>query len=834
MLSLFIFSCEKEEGNFMVFTGQNTYNSDGGMNFQGRLQMDASVSIVDHGFIVSNYSGGVFSDTISLGNKTEDGNFHYLSYNGLIPGKDYYIVSYAKSKDKTLFGEKLIFSTLVTFSPKINEVLPNPAYLNDTITLKGEHFLPYTGSWDILIEYQKAEVFSLIDSTIYIVKTELLHSSDSIIIFVLPDILNYKKSAIFFSSDKALINSGAFVTIKDSEIDSLNSCCAYPGDIIKIYGKLLGNSNTTKVYCDNEECSVININEKTISFSLPLIHNKNSVDIILNILGFDIIAFENFELLRPYIQSITPEIPRFEDTIIVTGENFINDDTRELKIQLGPNQIIQPISVDSNEVRFSLAYPDQVKFDLQIDINGRLSNPFEITMAPPEIYGFTPDKIRYNEEFTIFGANFHQNFNYNKVSIDGVNLDIIGFYPDKIITRIPYQLNLTNVGSPIVVSTLSNYASSSENVVFDDFRVDEISPDTLSENSHAVITGENFSQNPKVYLNDVLVSNIESKNSNEFLFYPDFNIEEGWYSLKIVDNGHEKTFNNQFYFNKTFTRLNDFPGGPIGQFMAFSVKNKAYIGGGMSAVENEAYILDFWEYFPETDTWIQRADLPEYSDMRAYNFNTNNYCYFGSMEKLWRYNPSSDSWERMADYPLADVLNKMSFAIGNDGYVGGGYYRGSIYSFHKYSEVLNTWIAIRDTPVQMYYELFPNANHETYGLIVDEDLDDLRIYNSETDSWETRNFLNRVSTTTNISTSNIGDDFYISFSEISTSFSRTIFYKYNIMTEEIESLGTLPLEDRVRVGTFRIGDFIYFLGGFDLYTTNKTFPYLLKYDTTKD
>ena len=128
--------------------------------------------------------------------------------------------------------------------------------------------------------------------------------------------------------------------------------------------------------------------------------------------------------------------------------------------------------------------------------------------------------------------------------------------------------------------------------------------------------------------------------------------------------------------------------------VSFVINNKAYIGTGYAEYE---YFYDFWEFDPQTNAWVRKADYGGgYSyGANAFTIGTLGYVssskdilpYYGN--EFWSYNRSSNTWTRKADIPGGDRYFPFGFAIGSNGYVGGGIserpYNPDPYSFYRYT-----------------------------------------------------------------------------------------------------------------------------------------------------
>jgi len=145
---------------------------------------------------------------------------------------------------------------------------------------------------------------------------------------------------------------------------------------------------------------------------------------------------------------------------------------------------------------------------------------------------------------------------------------------------------------------------------------------------------------------------------------------------------------------------------------SFVIGSKAYIGGGdgfvfgANSTTNVAF-FDLWEYNPVTDSWIQKADIPDFAGRDfAIGAAVNNKGYVGlgcdiffstNRQSFWEYDPLLDSWTVKAIFPSLFTVDAGAFVLNNALYVAGGFkiHPGSLSGqVYKYDPVSNVWTAL--------------------------------------------------------------------------------------------------------------------------------------------
>jgi N-acetylneuraminic acid mutarotase len=157
-----------------------------------------------------------------------------------------------------------------------------------------------------------------------------------------------------------------------------------------------------------------------------------------------------------------------------------------------------------------------------------------------------------------------------------------------------------------------------------------------------------------------------------------------------------------------WTEMNSFSGGKRSRLVAFSVNGKGYAGGGIRDTEDgtpQPYFRDFWEYTPETDSWIQKNDLPEII-MGQESCTIGDKAYvlsFGGI--LMEYTPATDTWTQKKTIPkhrggacITTVNGKIYAGTGQALYGGENYN-----DWWEYNPATNEWTEKASLPADGRY-----------------------------------------------------------------------------------------------------------------------------------
>ena len=129
--------------------------------------------------------------------------------------------------------------------------------------------------------------------------------------------------------------------------------------------------------------------------------------------------------------------------------------------------------------------------------------------------------------------------------------------------------------------------------------------------------------------------------------------------------------------------------------VGFSIGNKGYIGTGYGT----AYLNDFWEYDPASNSWTQKANLAGIPRYFASGCAIGSKGYLGLgqdpggyLQDFWAYDPATNSWMQVANFGGgARGFQATAFSLNGYGYVGLGFDGVDRQDFWQYDTLLNTW-----------------------------------------------------------------------------------------------------------------------------------------------
>ncbi len=185
-------------------------------------------------------------------------------------------------------------------------------------------------------------------------------------------------------------------------------------------------------------------------------------------------------------------------------------------------------------------------------------------------------------------------------------------------------------------------------------------------------------------------------------------------SICYLGLGYNYSLNNNYKdmykynpVTDTWTSLANYPGTGSRGSSATSLNGKGYIMGG-GTVRGSAYVSkQLWEYYPLTDSWVQRPNLPGSARTGGLAFSANNLVYYGfghnhsvDFNDLWAFNPLSNAWTQMSSFPGLGRLNPSMLQINGKIIIGGGQELGGnkLNDYYAYDPVNDIWISVDSLP----------------------------------------------------------------------------------------------------------------------------------------
>lgn len=200
----------------------------------------------------------------------------------------------------------------------------------------------------------------------------------------------------------------------------------------------------------------------------------------------------------------------------------------------------------------------------------------------------------------------------------------------------------------------------------------------------------------------------------------------------FVYNGDAFLFHQDRFYkynptDNTLEGLSIWPAiGPRGFSSAFIIDAVVYIGLGQ---HTSGYVKDFWKYDLERNTWERIADFPGEFRSFGFSFALNNQGFIGGgynlispqwpypkFEDLWQYNPQTNQWIKKESLPFN---NDELFDLISTENTGKGYcfYKKK---FYEYNSIYNFWepMANLSTSKSICYPILFSHNNKVFLAVL--------------------------------------------------------------------------------------------------------------------
>jgi N-acetylneuraminic acid mutarotase len=178
---------------------------------------------------------------------------------------------------------------------------------------------------------------------------------------------------------------------------------------------------------------------------------------------------------------------------------------------------------------------------------------------------------------------------------------------------------------------------------------------------------------------------------------------------------------------------------------SFVINNMIYIGGGFKT--GGIYLTDFWQYNPVSDTWVQKANLPQpIGGAAGFAINGKGYLVAGwvngvNSNGVYEYDPVADTWTTKNNFGGAPRYSTCNFVLGNKGYVGLGYIP-LLSDFWEYDPVADSWTqkaafpgGVRQATVHFVLNGLAYVGTGLNNTSTYAGLNDMYTYDAATDTW---------------------------------------------------------------------------------------------------
>ena len=636
---LLFFGCTKEEITPREYPRVSTTEvvniTKAGATFKGEI-IFSNVEVKDHGFVWSDVNGPLVSNSnkVSLGSRTDIGQFEALSDRSLQDGKKYFMRAYAVSEDFVVYGNTIEFISLGSKAPVFKDFFPSLGTWNDSVTVVGENFSDQNR--DNIVKFGEHTA------------TVLRSNKDTVLVLV-PFQLNSASSNLSVSifGNVANLPSKQF-TLKGPVIESISPSEGAPGSTVILTGKFF-NGTSTKVYFNGIEGSLQTGTQKSVTVKAPNSMSPGPVEVKVVTGSGSLFDITSFTVKPPELLQISPSNGAEGDEIKLIG-NFFSPEIGNNIVTFGNSGAIVTSATPTELKVIVPPHVATIDADVKVTIGNSETSSVVFSFLAPVVESFTPTS-GYGRVVTIIGKNFRVGA-YNEVFIGDVQLSYAQASTPNKIEGVLLGITNTHLGKVKVKF------QSQEGVSAQDFRMTWAKladfPDPDAQPTASFINSNN------AYVG--LGSNI---------------------------------FNKLWRFNSTtkaWAQMANFPGQSRESYADFTAGTKGYCGGGYA---NSLLVNDWWEYNFANNTWTQKSNLPMPGLVRgSFAFGGIGYVMTSDPEgssqvsNLWKYNNTNDTWSKISTAPFT-LYNEVQFFIANN-----MIYAGTVNDLWKYDLDNDLWTVV--------------------------------------------------------------------------------------------------------------------------------------------
>jgi hypothetical protein len=638
---LLLICCRKDkdlESDPVVETLQSEIPAEGGVILHGDL---SGVSAIEkYGFYYSRDS--LFSpyntNVISFDNPEKSGMFYAEINTNLVPDVVYFFKAFIETRKGLIFGKRNLFLSTGSKPPEITRVMPEIAYLEDTVKIYGKHFGKEMNYYtQVVFSGTSTSIIQLSDSII----TCVIHGSSELYEPQLKVIVFDKSDSISFNLYTPVIES----------IGPMNGTFR---DTISITGQHFDKVITrNKVLLGSVPAEIISSSRNKLTFVVPDNLEKSKCRINLTAQLQTVVSEGDFTLLTPVINGM-PDCAYSDTEIEIRGRYF------------HPEYTMNKVYIENVEAEILSGTSKSLLVKVPFGPFPRgLAN---VSIKIVDVTGYSNSDFCIQDDWVMVSNSLPFNF-----------LGDVGSF---VIDNVAY-----------VIAVSRDYSDTKEYLwEFDSKEYSWTKHSIPFEMMHTSVCVSNGSKG-YVYTANA-ANNFWEFNpaDNSWTRKTNFPGErrDGATSFSIGNNifvgiGSDyyagKFFHDFYKYDpvlNNWTRISDLDkDSPFMRAKAstFTIGNTAYLTCGAT----NTGMFDAWKYSNSTDQWVRIADFP---DARSYTsaFTLNGKGYVangtpvGDLDKknCWEYDPLTNVWQPFYDVGHFGRYDGFSFSINGTAFVGGG------------------------------------------------------------------------------------------------------------------------------------------------------------------
>lgn len=701
-MAFLLFTCLEEDPVNRAFpvvdTGDVSNVSTAGARFSGTLAYRKLDEIIDHGFVWGTQEELSLEASFfaSLGTPAQ-AEFSADINSTLMARATYYCRSFARTKEKTVYGNLVKFSSLGSEGPLITSFAPLQGSSGDTLKVSGRNFSHRKEVNIVTFEGVPAVVAEATDTLLkVIVPPEPAKVSNKIKVSILDHISE---------------SNGSF-NIKAPRILSVVKSTFMLCDTVVISGEgLMVFGHKPSVRLNGLDANIVDVSPTQIRFTSQWLM-PGAVNLSISGKLFNITSPVQLTQIQPEITSIDPPVYLPGDTITISGRNWPS--CKPLTVTMHNAYIfisnLQPVKKKDNQLSFVVPANTCIAA-AKLAVAGQsfsFTTDKTLQYKLPKITSIEPSHGKVNDIVVITGENLEER-SYESVNfltrISSSKTEYRGKVKDLSVSSPAIDVEVLNCGGPSKVT---------HGFTYDPPEIISFTPKVITGWDDVItIEGKNFSPaDNKITINDVPINYPlpASATGDRITIRASFIIVNSQVSKKTsgkikitTRTGQHVTSSDDLTidYQGIWTSVGNFPDGERILPLSLSINGKGYMGFG-----HQSYLTlykDWWEFNPASGTWTRKSDFPGEAKLNYVAATANGKAYVGLGDlrtSWWQYDPATDQWESKADFPGPGRYNNFIFDLNGKIYVGGGLVgpAPNPKDLWEYDPALDTWTEKKSLP----------------------------------------------------------------------------------------------------------------------------------------
>jgi len=161
----------------------------------------------------------------------------------------------------------------------------------------------------------------------------------------------------------------------------------------------------------------------------------------------------------------------------------------------------------------------------------------------------------------------------------------------------------------------------------------------------------------------------------------------------------ERDFYGLNLSNETWFSIDPLPIDEERQYASgFASNSNGFVFGGINST---GYLNDLWMYEPINDNWIEKSPLPSFGRSGAACFVINDTAYFVggrssssiAINEIWAYSIINDNWIQKVDFPYGNIWRASATQVNNLGYLIFGIDEADMYQnkLYQFDPLTDSW-----------------------------------------------------------------------------------------------------------------------------------------------